>query len=470
VDLRRNIRRVATVLVLSFLAPLAMLVYWQAVRAPALRAQPSNHHAAARRKRTERGEIVSVSGTRLAFNQRLPDGKESRSYPLQASAAQLVGYDSDAHGLSGLEQSQDEALMALGPYADVWGSLSQGRRTGCEVRVTIDPSTQQAAYAELAFQRGAVVVIEPGTGAILALASSPSFDPNHLDEDWDDIQNAPASPLLNRATAGLYRAGGAFRLILAADALDSGKVQPDEAFSCSGEMVIRGTRVVCSRRGGHGRVSLREAFQDNCSVAFAQIADRLGPDEVRRCFASLRLANAPDIGVPCVAGGILGGGPEKPGSPDAADGLPIDASVTPLAMARLAACLGNEGIMMEPYVVSDILTPRGQTRLSVQPQTAGRVIGKHSAALLTGWMTASLRRGLGGGAEIPDVSVARVTGTAAGPAGRRDSWFLGFAPVRRPEVAIAVVMEDVGPHGEHAAWAAYAILSRILSSGALASP
>ncbi len=461
-DFRPNVRKLAIALLCGFLVLLAPLTYWQVLVATRLQASPYNERAKARRKAIRRGSIFDRNGGVLAETQPFGSDLEERVYPLDEAAAHVVGYYARVHGRDGIERTQDDALMALGPYLTSPKRLFSPRRVGCDVTLTLDADAQQAAHVELGRRRGAVVAVDPRTGEILVMVSAPSFHPALVDEEWPRIRQRGDAPLLNRATARPYRPGAALQLIIATAAIDLGAARASDTFTCRGSADVGGMPVDCSPRRGHGQISLTGAFAQSCRIALATLATRLGPERLDEYIRRFGWRGAPELEIPVRRSAVRELTALSPADFVATclDGHGV--RLTPLAMCSAAASIANGGVRMQPYLVRSVADVNGRMLNQTPRRRLGRVCSSWAAAELGALMTSAVRRGTARRAGIPDVEVAGIAGSAEEPDVGANSWFLGFAPADSPEVAVAVVIEDGGGSGEQAAKLAGGVFEAML--------
>ncbi len=439
----------------------ARQLWLQVIAAPRISANSYNPRIAI--NQPYRGAILARDGTLLASTQ-----AGTRTYPFGRALAQTVGYLSSRYGTSGLEASYDGELTA--PYvldnpvaqlAAIFGHVAHAR--GATIVTTIDPEIERTLYDALSeYPRGAGVVIDPRNGDILALASVPSFDPQTLDSDFPTLRTDAESPLLNRAIDGLYPPGSTFKIVTAANALEEGVVTPDTAFSDPGSLDVGGFTVHDNEGEATGRQDLTGAFALSSNVDFAQIALDLGAD---RWFADAQRWGFGEA----IAWQL----------PSQTDRLPSPASVTPsilaqlgfgqasllvtpLRMALVASTIASGGNEPCPRLVREIREPDGAVR-QVKPSILATPISEQTAHTLTSMMEAVVSRGTGTAASLPDVRVAGKTGTATNPAGRSHAWFVAFAPAQAPRVAVAILVENAGYGGTHAAPIARRVFSTALA-------
>lgn len=419
-----------------------------------------------------RGTISDRNGAVLATNQ---DGR--RIYP-NPNLGHIVGFASRLYGNSGVEASFDSYLSGANTVSPT--AILQGRLLGtqppapaaADIKLTIDSNLQQVAQAALGERRGAVAMVDPQTGAILALASYPRFDPNQFvlpdnatQADVDQVQAAYAaisnqadSPLLNRATQGRYPPGSIIKTFTAAAALDAGVLSgPEAQVTCPNRFqteagappVVNAVENLARRTGDPS--DLRRVFAFSCNTAFAQIGLALGADRFREYAGrfGLGLVEAPlepalrDI--PAEAGTIANDAAflnRRVALADTAFGQG-QALLTPLDMAQMTAVIGSDGKLMRPYVVAGA-TANGQTLYSAQPEVLRQVISPTAAQQMRAVMQTSVEIGYAAPVALPGVTIGAKTGTAETPTGAPHSWFVALAPLEQPRFAIAVIVENGG--------------------------
>ena len=392
----------------------------------------------------DRGAIVGRDGTPLAVTR---NGR--RVYPQGAAAAHVVGYASARYGTAGLEDAFDRVLTAprvdRGPFAELWSLLTDAQALphGSEIVTTLDLVVQRALAAALgAHARAAGVVLDPRTGAVLAIAAVPSFDPNALDRDWSALVHDPASPLLDRSTNGLYPPGSTFKIVTASDALAAGIVTPSTTFVDTGGLAVGGFTVRNDEGEVTGTQTLVGAFALSSNVDFATIALQLGVD---RWFADATrwgFGNSLDFDVPTARDHLPARADVTPSVLAQLGFGQASLLVTPLRMALVTATIADGGRTPRPYLVRSIAG--AQTQLATQPEQLAAPIGSDVAAEVRDMMVAVVRQGTGTAAALPATTVAGKTGTATNPHGAAHSWFVCFAPADAPRVVVAVIVENAG--------------------------
>ena len=332
---------------------------------------------------------------------------------------------------------------------------------GRDVVITIDAEMQKKAYQLLNGRRGAIVLLLVQTGEPLVLASFPSYDPRKLGDVWDDLSRDPSHPLLNRAVAGLYPPGSTFKVMTAAAGLDEMTVTSGQIFHCDGSYSYGDYTLYDSSKGAHGGISLADAITVSCNVTFAQVGRDLGLERISSWMEKLKLT-ARSEGLPGSEAGVV------PQVGEGASGA-IQAGfgqgsvlVTPFGMARLAALIGREGKDIEPSLRSAELV-QGSSRQTASGQ-ARQVLDAKAAAYVKKAMRRVVEEGTGGAAAVKGHTVAGKTGTAENAQGEPHAWFIGFAPAEEPLFAVAVVVENAGYGGRHAAPIAASVLETALNS------
>ena len=392
----------------------------------------------------ERGSILASDGTPLALSR---NGK--RVYPLGETTAHVVGYASVRYGTAGLEDSFDRVLAARvtssDPFEELKSLLAGGRATprGADIVTTIDLTVQRALVRQLSSRnRAAGIAIDPRTGAVLALAATPGFDPNSLDARWTTLIRDPASPLLDRSTSGLYPPGSTFKVVTAADALDAGVITPASVFIDNGGLTVGGFTIRNDEGEVTGRQDLAGAFALSSNVDFAQIALTLGVDRWFDYAARWGFGNSLDFDVP-TARDIV---------PKKARCEPLDprsARLWPSIAPRYAAAHGTRNgdhRRRRPHAASVSRTQyRRHRNAHVDAKRAtGRADYGRNGASSPRSHDCHGRAGHGHDRSTSGVVVAGKTGTATNPHGAAHSWFVAFAPAASPRVAVAIVVENAG--------------------------
>ena len=465
------LRRLSTVIIVMFVALMAASTWVQYLQAPALNNDARNVRTLYREYGNPRGPIV-VGGEAVAFSVPVDTSFNFlRTYTDGPLYAPVTGFYSTVYTRSGLEQAMNTELngSADSLFLTRLQDLITGRQPlGASVELTIDPAAQRAAWDALAGQVGAVVAMDPKTGAILAMVSSPSFDPNLLaghstpevTAAWTALNEDPARPMVNRAIAGdTYPPGSVFKLVTAAAALESG-LSPDTVVEAPVELDLPQTTKTIGNFGGSacspaGTISLADALRISCNTAFGRLGLDLGDGALRAQARAFGFDTA--LAVPLkVTESRYPAEPDLPETALTAIGQ-HDVRVTPLQVAMISAAIANDGVLMRPYLVE---TVRNQDLTSVSaatPTELGRAVSPTTARQLRDMMTAVVESGTGRAAQIPGIAVAGKTGTAqTGSDAAPHAWFTAFAPANDPQIAIAVVVENGGALGDEATGGAVA--------------
>jgi len=464
-DLRRNVRMIG-VLLLGLLVVLFVYVsYIQVVQSDFLAGHPLNRRSIEAAAKIERGQIQDKHGQPLAYSEADAAGKYQRYYPYGAISAHVVGYSSSQYGTTGLESAFNGELSGAGNPQHRFGPISNlwTAKAGNNIVLTIDAALQETAYWALGNRRGAIVVLNPRTGAVLAMVSKPGFNPATIDDDWRTVTSAPDGPLLNRAVQGLYPPGSTLKVMIADAALAEKIADTKRIFVCEGSLKIGPDyELTESNHQAHGKLNLEEALAVSCNITFGRLSLELGRSRMEKTFERYGFSR-PLVGelqeVPSRLPDF-----SRLGDGDLAQTGIGQSSllVTPLRMAMLAAAFANKGTIMRPYLVSRITALDGSTLKEIAPAEFINATSPALADTVKRMMVAVVNDGTGYAAHLSGVQVAGKTGTAENPHGASHSWFIGFAPADNPEVALAVIVENAGAGGEVAAPIARQIFAQAL--------
>lgn len=460
--MNRPIRRVAIAVVVLLLALIGQLTYLQIVDAKKLADNPRNSRNFLRDFTRPRGEIISADGKVLARS--IPSKDEygrQRVYPLGELFAQTVGYQSVVVGSTGVEKAYNGTLSGRDlrrlRLKDV-GDLLLGKERSANVTVSLRVDAQLVAKQALGDQRGSVVVLDPRTGALVALYSNPSFDPQPLaahnpkqvQGTYDVLVNAPTNPMLSRAYREIYPPGSTFKIVTTEAALDTpGIATPETVFPTLRSFTPPQAGQPIRNFGGRScGGTLAESFVESCNTTFAQLGLQLG-EQLPPRMGGFGIYEAPPLDLS--PGAVASSGPapgsfanDKPGFALAGFGQG-QVAATPLQMAMVAAAVANGGIVMTPHVGTEVRDDQGKTLETIKPKAWKRSMPADTAATLRDFMTQVVQRGTGTAARIPGIAVAGKTGTAQSCTGGLCAWFVAFAPADNPQYAIAVIVERSSP-------------------------
>jgi penicillin-binding protein A len=486
--LGRTIVHVAIVLALSFGVLAGAGGYWAVLRSDELARSPYDPAVIAASRTVPRGRIVDRHGTTLARNQKDANGELFRVYRGTA-ASQVVGYASTRFGRAGLELAYDAELSGLAgdPFTDAMRKFATNPYDPKELQLALSWDLQRAAVRALGARRGAVVMLDPRNGEVLAMASTPVYDasaladPTTSEATFEALRTDKAKPLLPRATLGRYVPGSVFKIVTAIAGLGSGAITQATTYEEQPAAEENGLRVEGFRiRDGHHPetgsrpLDLVEATEVSCNIYFALTGLRTGGEELVDYAGRLGFGAPIPFDLPTAVSQVTNGSGNAPGGfvddvelANAAYGQ-AETFVTPLQMALVASTVANDGEMMRPRVATALIGRNGTRQLG--QQTLRRVIDPADAASIKAAMVEAVEGDLGRrfttGAKVPGVTTAGKSGTAElGGRGEPHSWFIGFAPAERPTIAIAVLVEQAGRGAEVAAPIAGDLMSLYLERG-----
>lgn len=452
-NISRNIRIVAVCFLGLFTFLFIYVSYLHVYQGEFLAGHALNRRNAEAAKKIPRGQILDRHGVKLSYSEKDND-HYVRQYPYSGSFAHVIGYDSPVYGRAGLESSFNSYLTGLsnpeyrlGPISQLWQP-----KAGNTIVLTFDAELQKEAYRALGQYRGAVVVIAPKTGAVLAMVSKPSFDPNSIDEDWKSISGRVDSPLLNRAVQGLYPPGSIIKTMMAESALSEKISTLKTTFVCEGSLKIGRDYTLPEANGkAHGKLDLEEALAVSCNVTFGKIALELGRSKMTKAFERYGFQKA-------VGSEFQENASRVPEFGKLTDGELAQIGIgqgplltTPIRMAMLAAAFANKGTILKPYMVSKVVSPDGSIMKEYLPEVWMSPAEPAISSMVGKMMETVVAEGTGTGAYIKGIRVAGKTGTAENAQGQPHAWFIGFAPANNPEIAIAVIVENAGAGGAVAA-------------------
>ena len=461
-----SLRRIAVTIMVLIVLLLANATLTQVFTADGLRADPRNQRVLLDEYSRQRGQI-SAGGQLLAYSV-ATNGRFRflRVYPNPMAYAPVTGFYSLSYSSTGLERAEDAVLNGSDQrlFGRRLADFFTGRDPrGGNVTTTINPQVQQAAWDAMAGGcngpcKGAVVALEPSTGKILAMVSSPSYDPNLLathdvqqqSAAWQHLRDDPNSPLLNRAIAETYPPGSTFKVITTAAALQHG-ANENTQLTAESRIVLPDSTATLENYGGTScgagpTASLREAFAKSCNTAFVQLGIKTGADALRTTALAFGLDTPPPLIPLQVSQSTVG-----PIADAAALGMSSigqkDVALTPLQNALVAATIANKGVTMQPYLVDSLKGPDLANISTTAPREEHRAVSEQVANTLTDLMVAAEQVTQQKGA-IAGVQIASKTGTAEHGTDPRNTpphaWYIAFAPASAPKVAVAVLVENGG--------------------------
>jgi peptidoglycan glycosyltransferase len=457
---------------------------WTVFEANSLTDNQYNRRPLIEEQRIPRGLIFASDGrTVLAQNRRHGRGQDrtyTRSYPKGGLFAHPLGFSYIRNGRRGLEQSRNDDLVGKeDEFQSILSGLESARDEGNDVVTNLDVRGTEAAQAALAGRKGAVVAIEPKTGKVRVMVSEPEYDPNQIPSEIRRLNNDRTNqPLLNRTTQELYPPGSTFKVVTATAALDSGKITPDTVINASSPKTISG--VPLENAGGEqfGSISATDALTHSVNTYWAQVGERIGRDTLVEYMRRFGFYERPELDYPSsqmIPSGVLNG--KGVFVDDAFDvgrvaigqgGLEGEIRAAPLQMAEVAAAVANGGRLMKPQLTDRIVRKDGRVKERIQPDLQSVVMKPETADQLAAMMSRVVEEGTGIAGALEGVTVAGKTGTAEVGANREftQPWFICFAPVEDPRMAVAVTLERTqGQGGTVAAPIAKSVLEALLGGG-----
>jgi peptidoglycan glycosyltransferase len=478
--MNRQIVQLFGLSMLLFATLIAFTSRWAVFEAESLENETANRRPLIEEQRIPRGLILARDGTVLARSVASGQGSRrrfTRIYPTGPLFSHSVGYNFLSKGRVGLERSHNDELTGKeSEFGSIFSQLQSKDREGENVTTTLDPRAQRVALAALGGRRGSIVAIEPQTGRVRVMVSVPEYDPNDVPERFAQLNGGAGSPLLNRATQSRYPPGSTFKVVTAAAALDSGRFTPQSIVDGSSPKTVSGVPLANSGGQSFGPIPLTEALTNSVNTVWAQVGERLGRATLVRYMERFGFNEDPELdypdsqmsasGVRDARGRLLDGdGGFDVGRVAIGQGGSEGAIlVSPLQMAMVAGAVGNRGKLMRPRLVEKVVAEDGRVKEKFEPEEQSTVMSAKAAGMLAQMMGNVVREGTGTAAALSGIDVAGKTGTAeVDNATANQAWFIGFAPIESPKMAIAVTLERTqGQGGTEAAPIAKRVLEALI--------
>ncbi len=462
--MNRPIRVMAIGCMLMFVALLVNVNYVQFIHADALNSHPGNRRVLNDEFSRDRGPIL-VGGQPIAESVKSNDEfTYQRTYAHGRRYANITGYYSYLYGSSGIEQAENDVLSGSDPRLfvnRVIDLVGNQQPNGGSVTLTINPRVQRAAYDGLkrlpGASSGAAVALDPATGAVLAMVSLPSYNPNSLashrfgavKKAWRQLSKDRRNPLLDRSRNEIFPPGSTFKLVTAAAALSNG-FRPDTLVNGGSTLTFKDSGYQLHNESGGScgapKITLTQALDVSCNVAFGDVGRTLGEGVLRRQAEAFGFGDSNLIGdLPTATSQFTPPGTSPLDESQTALSAigQFDVAASPLQMAMVAAGIANAGTVMKPYLVSQLRSPDQQVLQQTTPERLHEAVSPEVAGQLTTMMQSVVTNGTAGSAAIPGVPVAAKTGTAQSSAKRKPyAWFVSFAPAKNPQIAVAVFVQD----------------------------
>ncbi len=446
-------KRIIIVLVamcMMFISLIVYISYFQIFKAEGIKYNSYNKRLWIDEEKTLRGSIFDRNGKLLVYSEKNEES-QLRHYKYGRLYSHVIGYSYREYGKTGLELKYNNDLLdiSVNQAINEFKNMVSEKSIGNDLQLTIDHGLQEKARNLLDGKKGSVIAMNPSTGEVYAMVSLPDFDADNLRNDWKTISENPESPLLNRATQGLYQPGSIFKLIPAIALIEDESI--DKTYNCVGKTVIDGYTIRDYNEKGHGEISLPQALALSCNTYFAEKSILIGKDKMGEVAERFKINKSIDFDLPLktskfpykdsigeteIAAAAIGQGKVE---------------VTPLNMLLIASTIANDGEMSKPKIAKSIMTADGEVKRTIDPIIIDRPIDRITANRLKENMVDVVNSGTGKAAAISGLEVAGKTGTAENSSGNSHAWFLGFAPADDPRVAVVVLLEEEGSTGGKAA-------------------
>lgn len=451
VSLGKRLTKTMIAFSVLFALLVANLTLIMVVQANDYKNMPSNNHTLAREARTERGTISTYDNVVLAQSVLQDDGTYERVYPSGTLAAHVVGYASEAYGTAGIEASYNDTLKGQRNYAswvDVVNAATDAGTPGNDVKLTINSTIQQAAEQALDGFNGACVVIDPETGAVLALASSPSYNASDIESILSS--GSDSSALYNRATQALYSPGSTFKMVSLTTALENNVATESSVFSSPGEMTIGNGKVNNFGNYSYGEITLARATELSSNTVYGQLGTQIGSDRLVEGSEKFGFNQDVSFDIPLVKS--LMPDPNEmtewetawatAGEPVGQHASPAGPQATVLQMALVGCVIANDGVMEQPYLVDSIYNADGECSFTARPSSLMTATSSSIAKRVRAVLEGVVNSGTGTAAAVQGVQIAGKTGTSETGKEYDDSWFVGMGPSEDCKVVVAIALEQ----------------------------
>lgn len=430
-----------------FLALMCYIVYFMAIKSEDFINSPYNTRQDSFSEYVIRGKILSADEKVLAETVVSSDGTEYRSYPYGNKYAHVVGFSTN--GKAGIESSMNFNLLRSHAFIGqrVIQEIKGEKNEGDNVVTTLNSQLQESAYQALGNYDGAVIVMEPATGKILAMVSKPDYDPNQIAANWDSIANSDSSVLVNRGTQGLYPPGSTFKILTTLEYMRENPDYEQYQYDCDGSYTASGATIHCYNNKAHGQESLMDSFAHSCNASYASIGLTLDMDQMNSLCKDLMF------------GQKLPGDFESSISTFSADSSSSDSMVmetsigqgetlmTPLHMLLITSAIANDGVMMKPYLVDHAENNAGIMVKEYEPTEVKQLISGQEAFVLKEYMADVASEGTASALSGASYTAYGKTGSAeyGSVKGKSHSWFVGFAHQEgKEDIAVVVIAEGAG--------------------------
>lgn len=435
-DNTKPIINIAYIIIGLFILVIAYYVFFMVTKSEDIVNNPYNKRQDLLAEQIVRGKIISSDGKTLAHTVTNDDGSETRVYPYGDLFAHSVGRFSK--GRTGVEFTENFRLLTSNTNGlkQIYMDFTGQKNLGDDVVTTLDYDLQKKANEELGKNKGAIVVMEPSSGKILAMVSKPSYDPNNIDKIWDKVKDdTKDKSLMNRATSEAYPPGSIFKVITILEYIRENPNYEDYSYECDGSYTGSSVKINCVK--AHGKVDLKESLAVSCNGSFAQIGESLNANKFKETVKSLNLdtylPEDLDYNHPYTA---IGQG---------------DVKVSPMQMAEFTSAIANGGVSMKPYITDYIVSSDGNIVKKFTPEINASYLSTGEAEVLTDFMAEVVKSGTATSLQSDKFSATGKTGTAQNKSGSGNhSWFIGFSNSDNPEIVVSIIVENAGSSSKHA--------------------
>ncbi|HVS99868.1 MAG TPA: penicillin-binding protein 2 [Solirubrobacterales bacterium] len=471
--MNRQIIKLFAFIVVLFAVLVGFTSWWSVFDAKALKEKNVNQRPLLEQQQIPRGRILADDGTVIAKSLAKGHGSGKRyirHYPLGKLFGHPIGYSFVQYGQSEFEKFHNEELTGEeSEFGSILDELTGKKQEGEQIVTSLDPQAQEVALGDLeAAGHGAVVAIEPSTGAVKVMASNPPYDPNRVPNELSKLNSENVNtPLLNRATQGRYPPGSTFKVVTAAAGLESGVISLGTTINAPGVIIDEGHELANDYDQDWGDISLDTALTNSVNTWFGQLGQKVGQDRLFTTMEKFGFGSVPPLDLPeeeMLPSGVVGEGGEILHRKDPVDLARVAIGqerllVTPLQDAMVAAAVANGGKLMKPQIWSRVVNADGSVTRRMSPDVYSEPISAKTASELTTAMEGVVSEGTGTNAAISGVQVAGKTGTAETPGNaacgggeeENQAWFIGFAPANDPKIAIAASVECTEQFGNDVA-------------------
>ncbi|NLC65903.1 MAG: penicillin-binding protein 2 [Clostridium sp.] len=494
-DLNRNILVLSSAILIGFLAIMSYMIYFEVFKAEDIKTQQGNVRYAAKRNEVLRGSIYDREENVLSYSERDSSGKQYRVYSGEKEYAQILGYVSN-RGITGIEHYMDKYLIKddftfdLSPeyikgFIKDPGEKIRREKKGNNIKTTLDPRLQEIAYDLMGDEfgkKGNIVALDPKTGEVLAMVNRPSYNPNNLDENYEELlkNTKDDGVLLNRAARGTFFPGSTFKIVTLASALENLEGITERTFKDEGILKVNVGKDLPNVNGtSFGNIGLDKAFSVSSNVVFGSLAIELGGEKLSKTANDFGFNEDLNLADMTVSKSIFTPYSKNDDGLLAASGIgQTGVSTHPLQMAMVGSAIANNGKLMKPYVVSHILKADNSVKEKIEPTVFKESLSYENADIIKNYMVNAVNSSTNQNALVlQNIKAAGKTGTAedffvesseSEQEGIKrsvdNSWFVGFAPYDNPEIVVAVNIIDGGYGSGEASRIAGILMSRYLEN------